>query len=172
MKGFTKDSKFHPISPSKGVSRKKRIHSTEMMDAKGGVKVHIKQFNEGIRLKRTRLKNKPENFLEWGFDLTDFEPDTFPKMLNQLGMPLDPRRSFHEDGQGRGFVWETEGLLIETKNNPITGQYGQPQLREPEKNYAGYIGIEGTPEQVKETVKLIKKYSDSEDESPNVRNFI
>jgi len=52
VKGYTKDGIFHPIVKSKGVSRKKRIHVSEMLDTKGGVKVHISKHNESIRLKR------------------------------------------------------------------------------------------------------------------------
>ena len=62
--------------------------------------------------------------------------------------------------------------MIETKNNPITGEYGNPKQREPEKDYAGYIGITGQPEQVKIAVKLIKMFGTSQDESPKRREFI
>jgi len=174
MKGHIQDGKFHPHTQLKGIRK-----SRDPKEKPDGVKLHLKKHVEGIRLKRTELQNRPENFLEWGFDLTDFEPNTFQKMLKELGMPQEYVRTWHEadpdlnlERQGRGFVWQTEGLLIETKNNPITGEYGNPKQREPEKDYAGYIGIEGTPEQVKEAVKLIKKYSGNKDESPNRREFI
>jgi len=73
----------------------------------------------------------------------------------------------------RGFVWHGEGIEITTGNNPITGQYSNPNMREPEVNYASYIGITGLPDQVKMAVKLIKKHSSViKDESKNRRDFI
>jgi len=171
------NNKFHPISPSKGVSRKKRIHSTEMMDAKGGVKIHIKQFNEGIRLRRINRNKDPKN-LEWGFDLTDFKNGQFKDVLKGLGIAEgDVTDDIGEDLDGkpyrRGFVWHGEGIEITTGNNPITGQYSNPNMREPEVNYASYIGITGLPDQVKMAVKLIKKHSDfRKGESQNRREFI
>ncbi|MCP6727125.1 MAG: hypothetical protein KJI69_03815 [Patescibacteria group bacterium] len=59
VKGF-KDSKgtFHPITQS---SRKKRMPSKDMVTPTGGVKVfHTSKYdNEGYRLKRTIVENKP-----------------------------------------------------------------------------------------------------------------
>ncbi len=138
---------------------------------------HIRAKVNSERKKRTMLK-KNVGDIDWGFDLTDFEPDGFQKVLKELGMPQEFVRTWHEpdefntERQGRGFVWEGEGIMIETKNNPITGQYGNPKQREPEKDYAGYIGITGQPDQVKMAVKLIKKFGDAKDESPRSRNFI
>ncbi len=162
--GFKRDGKFIPTS-SKGTTRKKRIES----------KMVSPQI--GVRLKRTVSKHSSPH-LEWGFDLTDFEPNGFQKVLKGLGIPQEYVRSWHEpdetikERQGRGFVWEGEGIMIETKNNPITGQYGTERMREPEKDYASYIGISGQPDQVKKAVELIKKYGDAKDESPNRRDFI
>jgi len=138
---------------------------------------HIRSKVNKERKKRTVLQ-KNAGDIDWGFDLTDFEPDGFQKVLKQLGIPQEYVRTWHEpddinkERQGRGFVWEGEGIIIETKNNPITGQYGNPKQREPEKNYAGYIGITGQPDQVKNAVKLIKKFGSAKDESPNSRDFI
>jgi len=139
---------------------------------------HIRSKVNKERKKRTVLQ-KNEGDIDWGFDLTDFEPDGFQKVLKELGMPQEFARTWHEaepklglERQGRGFVWEREGIMIETKNNPITGEYGNPRQREPEKDYAGYIGITGQPEQVKMAVKLIKKFGSSQDESPKRREFI
>ncbi len=139
---------------------------------------HIRSTVNKQRKKRTVLQ-KNAGDIDWGFDLTDFEPDGFQKVLKNLGMPQEFVRTWHEadpelnlERQGRGFVWEGEGIMIETKNNPITGQYGNPKQREPEKDYAGYIGITGQPEQVKIAVKLIKMFGSTKDESPNSRDFI
>ena len=115
-------------------------------------------------------------FAKWGFDLTDFKPDGFKKVLKGLELQEGTVfRTFHEDpeGVGRGFVWKNDHVTIETKNNPITGQYGTDRMREPEINYAGYIGIEGDRAHVLKAVKLIKQNaSEIKDESPNNRDFI
>ncbi len=132
---------------------------------------------EGER--KARSLKSTSSKLQWGFDLTDFKPDGFQKVLKELGIPQEYVRSWHEPDEtrnervGRGFVWEGEGIMIETKNNPITGQYGTERMREPETNYAGYIGITGLPDQVKNAVKLIKKNTTyRKGESPNEREFI
>lgn len=142
--------------------------------------------DKSFRYKRTgfsgntnSLKSKT-GITQWGFDLTDFKPNTFEKVLKELGIPQEFTRTYHEadpelklERQGRGFVWEGEGILIETKNNPISGEYGTEGRREPEMNYAGYIGITGQPEQVKKAVQLIKKNTTyRKGESPNEREFI
>ncbi len=139
---------------------------------------HIRSKVNKQRKKRTVLQ-KNAGDIDWGFDLTDFEPEGFQKVLKNLEMPQEFVRTWHEadpelnlERQGRGFVWEGEGIMIETKNNPITGEYGNPKQREPEKDYAGYIGITGQPEQVKIAVKLIKMFGTSQDESPKRREFI
>ena len=139
---------------------------------------HIRSKINKERRKRTVLQ-KNAGDIDWGFDTTDFEPDGFQKILKNLGIPQEFARTWHEaepklglERQGRGFVWEGEGIMIETKNNPITGEYGNPKQREPEKDYAGYIGITGQPEQVKIAVKLIKMFGTSKDESPKKREFI
>ncbi len=164
MKGHMENGKFHPHKEYKGV-RKSRDQ---------------KEKTEGIRLARTRSLKSSSSELQWGFDLTDFKPDGFQKVLKELGIPQEYARTWHEadpeinlERQGRGFVWEGEGILIETKNNPITGQYGTERMREPEINYAGYIGITGLPDQVKNAVKLIKKNTTyRKNESPNEREYI
>ncbi len=134
----------------------------------------------GVKIRKTRSLKSSSSELQWGFDLTDFKPDGFQKVLKELGITQEYVRTWHEadpeinlERQGRGFVWEGEGILIETKNNPITGQYGTERMREPEINYAGYIGITGLPDQVKNAVKLIKKNTTyRKNESPNEREYI
>jgi hypothetical protein len=138
-----------------------------------------------FRYKRTGFSGNTNSLkstssqLQWGFDLTDFKPNAFGKVLKELGIPQEYVRTYHEPDEtrkervGRGFVWEGEGIKIETKNNPITGQYGTEGQREPEINYAGYIGITGLPDQVKKAVQLIKKNTSfRKGESPNERQFI
>jgi len=178
MKGFKdKDNKFHPIKTQKGVSRKKRMSSTEILNPTGGVKVHLTKHNEGIRLRRINVNKDPKN-KEWGFDFTDFKNGEFKDVLKGLGIAEgDVTDDIGEDLDGkpyrRGFVWHGEAIEITTGNNPITGQFSNPNMREPEVNYASYIGITGLPEQVDIAVKLIKKHSSfRKGESKNMRDFI
>jgi len=162
MKGHMEKGKFHPHTKYEKGVRKSR---------------DPKAKTQGVRLARS-LKSTSSQ-LQWGFDLTEFKPDGFQKVLKELGIPQEYVRTWHEPDEtrkekvGRGFVWEGEGIKIETKNNPITGQYGTERMREPEINYAGYIGITGLPDQVKNAVKLIKKNTTyRKGESPNEREFI
>lgn len=177
MKGFKDSSgKFHPITQKE--PRKKRLdYNDPELDANIGIKINKTKHNEGIRLRRINVMKDPKN-LEWGFDLTDFKNGQFKDVLKGLGIvEADVTNDMGEDLDGkpyrRGFVWHGEGIEITTGNNPITGQYSNPNMREPEVNYASYIGITGLPDQVKMAVKLIKKHSsDIKDESKNRRNFI
>lgn len=114
---------------------------------------------------------------EWGFDLTDFEPDGFQKVLKGLKIPLgnvseDFGRDIDNAPYRRGWKWHGEGIEIITGNNPITGEYRQTTQRSPEKDYASYIGIEGERAKVLLAVKLIKETSGNKDESPERRDFI
>lgn len=107
---------------------------------------------------------------EWGFDLTDFKPGGFVKVLK--GIEASPSVTIRTVGVGSGsfykeFHWKGKGVTIITGNNPISGG---PRG---EKNYASYIGISGSPEAVKNAVKLIKKYAEYiKGESKNRRDFI
>ena len=147
----------------------------EFMAYNAGWEEYQKELESEMKMKMNtdtlNAVRDPKN-KNWGFDLTNFQPNTFQKILKDLGIPKEYQRSYHENGDGRGFIWEGEGIMIETKNNPITGEYGTQGMREPEKDYAGYIGITGEPDQVDMAVKLIKKYGGSKDESPNKRSFI
>lgn len=103
-----------------------------------------------------------------GFDLSDFKPGGYKKVLKALGIPATA------DHQGsRGFFWKGRDILIVTGNNPITGKFNNPQNRKPERNYASYIGIEGSEEKVKRAVELIKKFTSyRKGESKGKRDFI
>ena len=78
------------------------------------------------------------------------------------------------DHQGsRGFFWKGRDILIVTGNDPITGKFRNPENRDPERNYASYIGIEGEEKKVKQAVKLIKQNLQYfKDESKGTRGFI
>ena len=74
-----------------------------------------------------------------GFDLTDFKPGSFKKILKLL--KIKPKAQL--DRNESGWEWKGNGILIVTGNNPITGEFanrinGKP-TRKSEKNYASYI---------------------------------
>ena len=108
------------------------------------------------------------------FDLTDFKSGGFQKVLRDLG--IKPKAKAGK----LGWEWKGNGILIVTGNNPITGEYFTAQhggkytvKRKKEKNYASYIGVEGSPDLVKHAVDLIKHYSTYiKGESPGKRSFI
>ena len=54
-----------------------------------------------------------------GFDLTDFKPGGFQKVLK--GLKIRPKAKL--DRNESGWEWKGMGILIVTGNNPITGEY-------------------------------------------------
>ena len=110
-----------------------------------------------------------------GFDLTDFKPRGFEKFLTALGIPKIAKGSSTGASwsDGKSFYWRNKDIIIITGNNPITGKF-RNQNREPEKNYASYIGIETkTKEDMDKVVKLMKQnLSYYKDESRGRRDFI
>ena len=106
-----------------------------------------------------------------GFDLTEFKPNGFQKVLKGLGIQVKPG----QEGRSSGWEWKGNGILIVTGNNPITGEYASsgPIKRKNEKNYASYIGVEGKPELVQQAVELIKAHASYiKKESPGRRDYI
>ena len=90
-----------------------------------------------------------------GFDLSDFKPGGYKKVLKALGIPMRSKIG----NPDKGFQWKGRGILIVTGNDPITGKFRNPDRRDPERNYASYIGIEGDADKVKRAVELIKKHT-------------
>jgi hypothetical protein len=78
--------------------------------------------------------------LEYGFDLTDFKPGGFQRFLKRVDISpkITPSR-----GKNGEFIWTNDGLglTIVTGNNPITGEYSIKGRRDPEVDFASYIGI-------------------------------
>ena len=119
--------------------------------------------------KMIKLKSLLNEASKHGFDLTDFKPGGFQKLLKAL--KISPKA---KDMKDKGWYWKGNGILIVTGNNPITGEYANQNVpRKKEKNYASYIGVEGSPDLVKHAVDLIKHYSTYiKGESPGKRSFI
>ena len=109
-----------------------------------------------------------------GFDLTDFKPGGFKKLLKTLGIPTIAKGS-HTGGSdtSNGFFFRNKDIVIITGNNPITGQY-RNKNRAPEKNYASYVGIETKdPKTMDKVVKLFKQNTSyRKGESRGRRDFI
>ena len=109
-----------------------------------------------------------------GFDLTDFKPGGFKKLLKTLGIPTIAKGS-HTGGSdtSNGFFFRNKDIVIITGNNPITGKY-RNKNRAPEKNYASYIGIETkNPKDMKGVVNLIKQNTSyRKGESRGTRGYI
>ena len=104
-----------------------------------------------------------------GFDLTDFKPGSFKKILKLL--KIKPKAQL--DRNESGWEWKGNGILIVTGNNPITGEYAGTIPRKKEKDYASYMGIEGKPELVQQAVELVHKWASYiKNESPGRRSYI
>ena len=111
-----------------------------------------------------------------GFDLTDFKPRGFEKFLTALGIPKVAKGSSTGASwsDGKSFFWRNKDIIIITGNNPITGQYRDEGRRDPEKNYASYVGIETKdPKQMDKVVKLFKQNTSyRKGESKGRRDFV
>ena len=111
-----------------------------------------------------------------GFDLTDFKPGGFKRFLKALGIPMIAKGSSTGASwsDGKSFFWRNKDIIIITGNNPITGQYRDEGRRDPEKNYASYVGIETKdPKQMANVVKLFKQNTSyRKGESRGKRDFI
>ena len=129
---------------------------------------NLKQIEEKYRQRLSEGKKH-------GFDLTDFKPNGFQKVLKAL--KIRPKAKL--DRNESGWEWKGNGILIVTGNNPITGEYASvvsgksPIKRKKEKNYASYIGVEGKPDLVAKAVELIKQEASYiKKESPGKRDYI
>ena len=135
--------------------------------SKQPLKEMLKKIGGGHLITEAKLKH--------GFDLTDFKPNGFQKVLKGVGI----RQKKGEEGKSSGWEWKGNGILIVTGNDPITGEYfssstgKSPIKRKSEKNYASYIGIEGKSELVLKAAELINKYASYiKREEPGKRSYI
>ena len=126
------------------------------------------RLNESLKIFRDGAQH--------GFDLTDFKPGGFKKFLKALGIPMVAKGSSTGASwsDGRSFFWRNKDIIIITGNNPITGQYRDEGRRDPEKNYASYVGIETKdPKQMDKVVKLFKQNTSyRKGESKGRRDFV
>ena len=126
------------------------------------------RLNEAVKIFRDGAQH--------GFDLTDFKPGGFKRFLKALGIPMIAKGSSTGASwsDGRSFYWRNKDIIIITGNNPITGQYRDEGRRDPEKNYASYVGIETKdPKDMDRVVKLFKQNTSyRKGESRGRRDFI
>lgn len=129
-------------------------------------------------MKKKKGKQKGDKMAEYGFDLTGFGDSSkrFKKVLKENKLPLKGKRlckKFNKDLESCSFQWKSKDVKLVTKNNPITGDYGDEHLRKAEVGYASYIGIEGKPKAVEKLAKSIKKHATAiKGENPKEREFI
>ena len=137
-------------------------------------KKQIMEMNDKWREFRLQEYKIFQPGFQHGFDLSEFKPGGFKKVLKALGIPTIAKGS-HQGGSdfSNGFFFRNKDIIIITGNNPITGKY-RNKNRAPEKNYASYIGIETkTREDMDKVVKLIKQNTSyRKGESRGRRDFI
>ena len=137
-------------------------------------KKQIMEMNDKWREFRLQEYKIFQPGFQHGFDLSEFKPGGFKKVLKALSIPPIAKGS-HTGGSdtSNGFYFRNKDIIIITGNNPITGKY-RNKNRAPEKNYASYIGIETkTREDMDKVVKLIKQNTSyRKGESRGRRDFI
>ncbi len=151
-------------------------HDEELKNSRNEVSFALSKSGKVIG----QSHDEKSRWAEHGFDLTDFEPNGFQEVLKSVGIPISDGEIITKDYGGKvgvvnyGFLWEKDGLAIVTGNNPITGEYNRgDQAREPEKDYASYIGISGKDkDEVEKVAQTIKQLSGNKDESVGSRDFI
>lgn len=153
---------------------------------------HIRVLDYGNSFVKIHHDTPEDARAEAGFDLTTFgSAEAFRLLLNALDLntdtmtvdseqaspgaeyakvdkaPDDPDRDYGV------FVWANADLALLTGNNPRTGEYSDPSMRQNEKGYASYIGLSGTPEAVEEAYNLIEERATHiKGRDPNDRQFI
>jgi len=107
----------------------------------------------------------------YGFDLTDISGSRWQEVLQAVGASSSPNLVMTTTTRGASYgawYWQGSGILLVTKNNPITGEYapddfgdgkGKRVACKLETGYASYIGIEGDAEKVALAAKLIRKFA-------------
>ena len=84
---------------------------------------------------------KTNGVYQWGFDLTDFNPNgkkKFQNLMDDFGM------EFVSD-EMRAFTWKNQAgdLKLFTANNPVTGLcIGESNKSDVETGYLAYVGVE------------------------------
>ncbi len=95
-----------------------------------------------------------DDLRDWGFDLTDFGPKGWPKVIKALRLSLANERE-----PDAPFRWIADGLTVETNCNPINGEHSRADNGMKEKGYASYIAIKGERVAVMRAVAAIHEHA-------------
>lgn len=109
--------------------------------------------------------------IEWGFDLSDIKAEDWINILKEIGAKSEAKY----DDKNEWFIWKGKDIKIITSNNPITGQPAakrRDRLENYEKDYVGYVGVQGYKKEVKKFVELFLENANIKDMSILRRNFI
>lgn len=129
--------------------------------------------------KRFDTRHNPE-LAEWGFDLTDFSrAKTFEQLLRKNNLISGYKRYKVKRGLAGDkttyykYVWRNSSVQLVTNNNPLTGKYTNPSMRDDEKGYASYMSVIGEPAAVRELVQDIRELATYiKGESPRENEFL
>ncbi len=109
---------------------------------------------------------------QWGFDLTDFNPngkEKFQGLLDDFGMEFVP-------DEERKFTWKNQAgdLRLFTANNPITGMYvGASNTSGVETGYLAFVGVEcNSPNLLSTFLRAFREHASLIKEETNARVYI
>lgn len=113
------------------------------------------------RLIREEIQKLNESKAEAGFDSTDISASNWKRLLKQYNIPTKPKLVTGQYGYYK-WVWKAKdrSVVIYTANDPITGKYVEPGIKDDKKNHAGYIGIKGEKDAVKGVYDFIEQNAD------------
>ncbi len=112
-----------------------------------------------------------EGVYQWGFDLTDFNPngqEKFQDLIDDFGMEFVPDKE-------RRFTWKNQAgdLRLFTVNNPITGLYHGDTTSRAETGYLAYVGVEcNSPNLLSTFLKAFREHATFIKEESNAREYI
>jgi len=122
-----------------------------------------------------------------GFDQAQIDADDWKDVLQAAGAGTKPKLQTNaERGKEAGFdpheptkddgyawVWKGKGVTLYTAYDPITGKpASSSKSKSNNKNFAGYIGIDGNAAKVKELFGMIKDVGYVKGSDPRARSFI
>ena len=106
------------------------------------------------------------SYTEAGFDLTTIPAKDWTHLIETLKLSAEP--ALTQSSTESFWSWQGANFNINTTHNPLTGEDSRSTGGKEQADYAGYIGIIGEPDMVKEIVDYIKangEYANMEDGS-------
>lgn len=103
----------------------------------------------------------PAGGFKASFDLTTFgDAETWQAAMGRFGFAHDEYRKSAGTGHtARRFLWHNDELVVQTCNNPLTGEYYDPEMRNPEEGYASYIHVIGEEAAVAAFYEWVKEHA-------------